>query len=121
MHFLESTDIQYYADNITLKIPIKANAQPPNQNGKFSSLTNAGKCTATKVTWKPQTKNPNDKRLKLLLLKASLIASVKVWLVPDFEDSDFSEKFKKKEKIIIIEATKDNKKREYDQPNISIK
>ena len=78
---------------------MRAKAQPPTQKGKFWSSIKAGKWTATKVTWKPHTKKPKVKRLKLLDWKASLRASFKVWEVPFFDNSDFPEKFRAKEKI----------------------
>ena len=78
---------------------MSAKAQPPTQKGRFSSSIKAGKWTATKVTWKPHTKKPKVKRLKLLDWKASLRASFIVCLLPAFDISDFAEKLKAKEKI----------------------
>ena len=43
---------------IILNNPINANDHPPSQDGKLSSFKKAGKWTATKVTWNPQTKKP---------------------------------------------------------------
>ena len=104
-----------------LKKPISGKAEPATQKGKFSSSIKAGKCTATKVTWKPQTKKPKVKRLKLLDWKASLRASFKVWVVPIFDDSDFLEKLSAKEKINIIAAIKDKYINDWDQPTNLIK
>ena len=64
-----------------MNTPTNAKIIAAVQSGIPLSIMYVGICVATKAICQPQTKNPKVKNIKLLLLNASIKASLAVWLL----------------------------------------